>query len=218
LARKREIEMDRIYFITHTNEKYSYIESAKLALDNGIRLIQLRMKHSPIEQIKQTAYELLEECSKYKACLIMNDNADLASSLGFDGVHIGQNDENIESVKTKIKDNQIVGLTCNNFEQIQQAKELSADYVGLGPFRFTQTKEKLSPILGIQGYKDIMQQCRQMDIELPIYAIGGIRLEDVNQIMETGVYGIAISSLILESSNPQNTIKELFQRIKDSAK
>ncbi len=210
--------MERIYFITHKNERYSYLEGAKLALDNGIRLIQLRMKHSPLEQVKQTAYELLKECSKYKACLIMNDNADLAISLGFDGVHIGQNDERIESVKTKIHNNQMVGLTCNNFEQIQQAKELSADYIGLGPFRFTSTKEKLSPILGIEGYKNIMQQCRQMNIDLPIYAIGGIRLEDVNQIIGTGVYGIALSSLILESSNPQSTIKELHQRIKDSLK
>ena len=200
--------MDRIYFITHQNEKYSYLESAKLALDNGIRLIQLRMKNKPLSEIKQTAYVLKEECEKYKAKLIINDNSELAFEIGADGVHLGQKDEAISLARNKIRANQIIGMTCNTKEQIFQAYEAKADYIGLGPYRFTSTKENLSPILGIEGYKDI-------NLDIPIYAIGGIRLEDAKQLSETGVYGIAISSLILESKEPEKIIKELRKYFKE---
>ncbi len=200
--------MDRIYFITHQNEKYSYLESAKLALDNGIRLIQLRMKNKPLSEIKQTAYVLKEECEKYKAKLIINDNSELAFEIGADGVHLGQKDEAISLARNVLKPFQIIGRTCNTKEQILKAYEAKADYIGLGPYRFTSTKENLSPILGIEGYKNI-------NLDIPIYAIGGIRLEDAKQLSETGVYGIAISSLILESKEPEKIIKELRKYFKE---
>lgn len=200
--------MDRIYFITHKNEKYSYIDSAKLALDCGIRLIQLRMKQASELEMLNTAYILKEECDKYGAKLIVNDNADLALKIGANGVHIGQNDEAISIVRNKIKENQIIGMTCNTKEQILKAIEQKADYIGLGPYRFTNTKQNLSPILGIEGY-------RNLDCDIPIYAIGGIRLEDVEKLSQTKVYGIALSSLILEGKEPEKKVKEIRKYFKE---
>lgn len=200
--------MDRIYFITHKNEKYSYMDSAKLALDCGIRLIQLRMKQASEVEMLNTAYILKEECDKYGAKLIVNDNADLALKIGANGVHIGQNDEAISIVRNKIKENQIIGMTCNTKEQILKAIEQKADYIGLGPYRFTNTKQNLSPILGIEGY-------RNLDCDIPIYAIGGIRLEDVEKLSQTKVYGIALSSLILEGKEPEKKVKEIRKYFKE---
>lgn len=200
--------MDRIYFITHQNEKYSYIDSAKLALDNGIKLIQLRMKHSSLSQRREAANILKKECEKYKAKLIINDDYRLALEVEADGVHLGQKDEEILLVRNVLKPFQIIGRTCNTKEHIQQALEQKADYIGLGPYRFTSTKENLSPILGLEGYKDI-------EVDIPIYAIGGIRLEDVEKLSQTKVYGIALSSLILESEDPEKKIKELRKYFKE---
>lgn len=200
--------MDRIYFITHQNDKYSYIDSAKLALDNGIKLIQLRMKHSALSQIMEAAYILKKECEKYKAKLIINDDYRLALEVEADGVHLGQKDEAISIAKGKIRENQIIGKTCNSLEHIKQAVESGADYIGLGPYRFTSTKENLSPILGIEEYKNL-------NLDIPIYAIGGIRLEDAKPLSETGIYGIAISSLILESKEPEKKVKELRKYFKE---
>lgn len=200
--------MDRIYFITHQNDKYSYIDSAKLALDNGIKLIQLRMKHSSLSQKREAANILKKECEKYKAKLIINDDYRLALEVEADGVHLGQKDEEISLARNVLKSFQIIGRTCNTKEQILKAYEEGADYIGLGPYRFTSTKENLSPILGLEGYKDI-------EVDIPIYAIGGIRLEDAKQLSETGVYGIAISSLILESKEPEKIIKELRKYFKE---
>ncbi len=203
--------MDRIYFITHKTDKYSYLDSAKLALDCGIRLIQLRMKHSQESEILKTAYTLREECDKYKAKLIINDNSEIAFEIGANGVHIGQNDETISLVRNKIRENQIIGMTCNTKEQIHQACNQKADYIGLGPYRFTNTKENLSPVLGIEGYRDLKS-------DIPIYAIGGIRLEDVEKLSQTSVYGIAISSMLLESKEPEKLIKELRNYFKELRK
>lgn len=200
--------MDRIYFITHKTDKYSYIDSAKLALDNGIKLIQLRMKHSGLSQRMEAAYILKKECEKYKAKLIINDDYRLALEVEADGVHLGQKDEEISLARNVLKPFQIIGMTCNTKEQIQQALYQKADYIGLGPYRFTSTKENLSPILGLEGYKDI-------EVDIPIYAIGGIRLEDVEKLSQTKVYGIALSSLILESEDPEKKIKELRKYFKE---
>ena len=200
--------MDKIYFITHQNEKYSYLESAKLALDNGIKLIQLRMKHRGLSQRMEVAYILKKECEKYKAKLIINDDYRLALEVEADGVHLGQKDEAISIARNKIRENQIIGKTCNSLEHIKQAVESGADYIGLGPYRFTWTKENLSPILGIEGYKNL-------NLDIPIYAIGGIRLEDAKPLSETGIYGIAISSLILESKDPEKKVKELRKYFKE---
>jgi thiamine-phosphate pyrophosphorylase len=205
---KTRIKMDRIYFITHKTDKYSYIDSAKLALDNGIKLIQLRMKHSSLSQRMEAANILKKECEKYKAKLIINDDYRLALEVEADGVHLGQKDEEISLARNVLKPFQIIGRTCNTKEQILKAYEEGADYIGLGPYRFTSTKENLSPILGLEGYKDI-------DVDIPIYAIGGIRLEDVEKLSQTKIYGIALSSLILESEDPEKKIKELRKYFKE---
>jgi thiamine-phosphate pyrophosphorylase len=149
-----------------------------------------------------------EECDKYKAKLIINDNSDLALKIGANGVHLGQKDEAISIAKGKIRENQIIGKTCNSLEHIKQAVKSCADYIGLGPYRFTSTKENLSPILGIEGYK-------YLNLDIPIYAIGGIRLEDAKPLSETRIYGIAISSLILESKEPEKKVKELRKYFKE---
>lgn len=96
----------------------------------------------------------------------------------------------------------IIGATANSFDDIRMAVAAGADYIGLGPFRFTTTKAKLSPVLGLEGYADIMQKCRLEGINIPIIAIGGILADDMAQIMATGVSGVAISGAILNAADP----------------
>ncbi len=205
--------MDRLYFITHCNQKYSYLESGLLALSNGIRLVQLRMKGCPSEEVLRVARILKKESEQYGAQLIMNDSAELALEAGFCGVHLGQSDGEIPNARAQSHKGFIIGKTCNTIEQVLQAVNSGADYIGAGPFRFTTTKKNLSPTLGLQGYRDIIAKCRENNIHTPIYAIGGIESEDVEAVMATGVYGIAVSSLILNSPNPESTIAEIRKKI-----
>lgn len=204
------MKLEKIQFITHQNSKYNYLESAILALENGIRFIQLRMKNASREDIVSIGKILRKECNKYNATLIIDDYVELVSEIGADGVHLGKMDMSIDKAREILGENKIIGGTANSFEDILLHFNKGVNYIGLGPFRFTNTKEVLSPILGLEGYKEIIDKCKEKNITIPIYAIGGIRLEDLNSIKDIGVYGIAISSIILDSDNPAFTTRKIL--------
>ena len=141
-------------------------------------------------------------CRSYGATFILDDRVEMVEALGADGVHLGKNDMPVHEARALLGPDKIIGATANSFDDIRMAVAAGADYIGLGPFRFTTTKAKLSPVLGLEGYADIMQKCRLEGINIPIIAIGGILADDMAQIMATGVSGVAISGAILNAADP----------------
>ncbi|MCX6218824.1 thiamine phosphate synthase [Spirosoma sp.] len=177
-------------------------EEAELACRAGADWIQLRLKNRSYADWKAVALETLAVCRQYKATLILNDNPLLAADIGANGVHLGQEDMPIPEARALLGDTFIIGGTANTLETILAHQRDGVNYVGLGPFRFTTTKEKLSPVLGLQGYEQILSALPRQPISLPIIAIGGITLADVPALLETGVYGVAVSSAITGASDP----------------
>lgn len=179
------------------------------ALDGGCKWIQLRFKN----HFSDDAFTLAEAakilCEEYLANFIINDNVYLAQQIAADGVHLGLTDMSITEARSILGDTKIIGATANTFEDIQNHIQNGCDYIGLGPFRFTTTKEKLSPILGLDGYKNILTEMKRKGLTTPVYAIGGIKMDDVPTLMETGIYGIAVSGLITQSEHKKKTIKLL---------
>lgn len=203
------MKLEKIQFITHYNSKYNYLESAIMALESGVRFVQLRMKDASIDELLIMGKLIKKECDKYNATFIIDDYVELVNEIGANGVHLGKEDMPIREARKILGKDKIIGGTANTYEDIVKHYKDGADYIGLGPLRFTNTKQGLSPILGLDGYKDIINKCKANNIDIPIYAIGGIRLEDIEGLQSTGVYGLAISSLILESEDPSKTIKEI---------
>lgn len=203
-------ELPKTMFITHHNERYDYVTGALAALDGGIRFIQLRMKEASDEEVLATAQQLRPHCDRHAALLTVDDRLHLLSSGLFDGVHVGKNDLPVAEAKKVTGKRFLLGATCNTAEDIFQAAEDGADYIGLGPFRFTTTKKNLSTILGLDGYRQRLHDMHSQGIHLPVYAIGGITPTDLPELKETGIHGVAISSVILESSSPENTIKQII--------
>ena len=213
-----------LQFITHYTEKCSYIDSAKIALEGGCRWIQLRMKDVSETTLEHHALIIQEMCKEYGATFIIDDNVFLAKKINADGVHLGKNDMPITEARRILGDDFIIGATVNTFEDILKiTNSLSStansqrpmvNYFGCGPFRFTQTKQKLSPILGIEGYKEIVKKKLEHNIEIPIVAIGGIANADILHILETGIDGIALSSSILRAENPIEEMKNIVSTIK----
>ncbi|MDE6367476.1 MAG: thiamine phosphate synthase, partial [Muribaculaceae bacterium] len=105
------------------------------------------------------------------------------------------------------------GATANRFDHIVKAASDGADYIGLGPFRFTTTKERLSPVLGLEGYSAVMAQVRQAGIWLPVVAIGGITAADVSDLMAAGVNGIAVSGSILRAADPVKETETILAKL-----
>ena len=198
-----------IQFISHFTERYSYLDGIRLALDGGIRWVQLRMKGASDAEFLRTGEEVRKLCNHYDATFIIDDRVELVRELGADGVHLGKKDMPIAEARRILGNNIIIGGTANTFEDIEMHYRASANYIGCGPFRFTTTKEGLSPILGLEGYRNIMQRVREAGIDIPVVAIGGITPDDIPALLQTGIAGIALSGAILRAFNPIEEIRKM---------
>ena len=200
-----------VQFITHYTERYSYIDSARLALEGGCKWVQLRMKDTNREQIYNTALQVKVLCQQYGATFIIDDHVELAKAVGADGVHLGKMDMPIAEARKLLGDKFLIGGTANTFQDIKNHYEAGADYIGCGPLRYTTTKSNLSPILGFDGYQKIIEQMRVAQINIPIVAIGGIIESDIPHLMQIGLNGIALSGSILRAENPINEMNNIIK-------
>lgn len=204
----------RLQFITHFTEKYSYIDSARIALDGGCRWIQLRMKGVGASLLETTALVVQEICKQYGATFIIDDDVALAKKINADGVHLGKNDMSVAEARKMLGERFIVGGTVNSYEDVLFHMQGAApDYFGCGPFRYTSTKKNLAPVLGENGYVDILRKMRDGNIDIPLVAIGGICKEDIPHLLECGVDGIALSGSILNADDPVKEMNRIVNSI-----
>ena len=203
----------RVQFITHYNDSYTYIDSARLALEGGCRWVQLRMKGVDEQQMELSALVVQRMCREYGATFIIDDNVEIVQKVEADGVHLGKNDMPVDQCRAILGERYIIGGTANTFDDVKKLAAASADYIGCGPFRFTTTKKNLSPILGLDGYREIVHKMKEEEINLPIVAIGGITYDDLTPILETGVSGIAISGSILRAEKPVDEMRKYVDTI-----
>ena len=189
--------ISRLHHITQSNfEGADPLSQIEAVCKGGGKCSQLRLKNSSIDDYIKIALEAKRITTKYGAQLIINDNIEVAKYSKADGIHLGQGDAKTTEARNILGHNIIIGRTCNTFEDVLFHSKENVDYVGLGPFRFTNTKKKLSPILGLEGYTKIISSCKENKIDIPIIAIGGIRLEDTIDLLRLGLHGIALASLL----------------------
>lgn len=200
-----------LQFISHYTEKYTYLDSVKIALDGGCKWVQLRIKDATDAEVLPIAVEAQKLCRDAGATFIIDDRVELVKQIGADGVHLGLSDMPIAEARKILGEKFIIGGTANTFENVKAHYQASANYVGCGPFRFTTTKKKLSPVLGLEGYRSIVSKMKEQGIDIPIVAIGGITAEDIPQIMQTGVTGIALSGTVLRAADPVAEMRRIIE-------
>ncbi|PKF72984.1 thiamine phosphate synthase [Chryseobacterium sp. PMSZPI] len=203
--------MEKLQYISQGNTEQEQEINIRKALDNGIKWIQVRWKNAPENELINLCETSKRLCSEYQSICIINDHVQLAKSIDADGVHLGLNDGSIEEARLILGDNKLIGGTANTISDVFQRINEPCDYIGLGPLRFTSTKEKLSPILGFEGYREIIDQLREKSILVPkIFAIGGVTLEDIQSLQQIGIYGISISGLITKEPSIINEFKKVM--------
>ncbi len=198
---------EKIQYVSQGETPEQQLANISKALDAGCKWIQLRYKNKSILEVLTLAKMVQKICKSYDAKLIINDHVQVAWQINADGVHLGLDDISVMEARTLLKENKIIGGTANTLEDVLKRVNEKCDYIGLGPFRFTATKEKLSPILGIEGYQEILNELKNRNIDIPIYAIGGLETEDFEKLEEVGVYGVAVSGLITRHRNPEILFK-----------
>lgn len=206
----------RLQFITHRSGGRDELGGARAVLEGGCRWVQLRMKDASDDEVRAAGRELSALCRAHGAVFLLDDRAWLVDELGADGVHVGKNDIPVAEVRRLLGPSKIVGSTANCFEDIRLAAAAGADYIGLGPFRFTTTKKNLSPVLGLEGYRSISEACRAAGLTLPVVAIGGIEAADIPGILDCGVAGIAVSGTLLRAEDTAAETRRLLDIIEKS--
>ena len=204
---------NRLQYISQGESVEEQLQNIHHALDNGCDWIQMRFKYQKPKKTFALAEAVKFLCEEYLANFIINDDVDLAKQLAADGVHLGLSDMGVAEARTILGKTKIIGATANTFEDIIHQVINGCDYIGLGPFQYTTTKEKLSPVLGLEGYRSIIEKMKAQNIQIPVYAIGGISLENFESLMETGIHGIAVSGLITHSTNPLQLISHLNETL-----
>lgn len=202
----------KLQYISQGCNPEEQLLNIKKVLDTGCTWIQLRYKNRPYNEFLPLAERIRTLTAQYRSILIVNDSIDIAQSIDADGVHLGLQDACISLARTVLGENKIIGGTANTIQDIQQRTYEKCDYIGLGPFRYTETKQNLSPILGLSGYQSILSQMIEEAKNIPIYAIGGIQSEDIEPLLSIGVYGIAMSAALTRSEQPDIIQKFKIQK------
>lgn len=199
----------RIQYISQGHTAQEQRQNIQAALDAGCTWIQLRFKEQEEAAVRTLAESVRKLCAEYKAFFIVNDYARVALETDAHGVHLGLQDMPVAEARAIVGPARLVGGTANTLQDLRQRVAEGCDYIGLGPFRFTTTKAKLSPVLGLEGYTALLDALRGENITTPVYAIGGITAEDVPALRETGIYGVALSGAITQALDKRKTVDQL---------
>ncbi len=201
--------LPKLQYISQGATAEQQLYNIEQALNAGVKWIQLRFKNAEHRELLDIASKVKDLCESYSSKLIVNDHPSIAKYIDADGVHLGLLDQSIWHAREVVGEGKIIGGTANTFEDVVQRVNEGCNYIGLGPFRYTTTKEKLSPILGANGFRLIIEMMKQKQYNIPVYAIGGITAEDVTAIMDTGVFGVAVSGLITNHPQKKYLIEQL---------
>jgi len=205
----------RLQHITQDNLALTHVQQVRLALEGGAKWCQLRIKAdiSPFQKV-HIAQEIRTLTLKYKAIMIVNDDVGLAETIDADGVHLGKSDMDPERARSVLGPRKIIGGTANSIEDVQKVKD-HVNYFGVGPFRFTNTKTNLSPVLEKTGYENLMSEMADKGIKLPVIAVGGILQSDIKELLQIGIHGVAIASAINSASDPKEETNLILQSIEN---
>lgn len=174
------------------------------AIEGGCRWVQIRMKEASDDDIRAVFHAIREKARETETIIIINDRVHLARELGPEGVagvHIGKSDMLPIKAREFLGPQAIIGVTANTFDDILAVRSLDIDYIGMGPYADTRTKENLAPILGLEGIARLCSRMDEESIEIARVAVGGIKESDVEPLLKAGVNGVAVSGAIANAGD-----------------
>lgn len=205
-----KISGKKLYLVTNSDKfdtEDEFLDAIASALQGGVNIVQLREKNMPANKVLELGRKVKQLCLEYNAVFIINDRVDIAALLEADGVHLGQDDLDVASARTILGNNVIVGVSTHAPEQALKAVEDGADYIGVGPVFSTPTKEGRTPV-GIEYVRWVSK-----NIEIPAFAIGGIDLDNIDEVIEAGLSQISVVRAIINSDSPQHAAETFLAKL-----
>ena len=197
----------KLHYISQGSSPKEHLDNIQKACTSGLELVQLRLKDVSEKNLLKLAKEAREITSHFQTRLIINDYYKIAKEVKADGVHLGKTDPCPTIARKYLYTWQIIGGTANTFQDCETLLDKQVNYISLGPFRETATKDNVPPVLGLNGYTAITDVLKT---GTPIIGVGGITTEDVTDILETGISGIAVSGEITRNFDSIRTFNQLL--------
>ena len=179
-------------------QRYSHAALARLALQGGADLIEFRQKHAPIRHRLKAAQETAAVCAQHNKPLLISDHIDVAMATGAEGVHLGPNDMPLDVARRLLGDEAIIGASATSVHMAKRAEALGASYIGFGPVNRTTSKSTSVPTQGVEGVAEV---CKAVSI--PVFAIGGVTVDDVPALLDAGAHGVAVMTAISTAKHPE---------------
>ncbi|MFT4610779.1 MAG: thiamine-phosphate pyrophosphorylase [Glaciecola sp.] len=198
----------KLHYISQGNSPKEHLDNIQKACSSGAELVQLRLKNISEKKILKIATQAREITSHFQTRLIINDHYKIAKEVKADGVHLGKTDVCPTLARKHLHSWQMIGGTANMMEDCENLLDKQIDYISLGPFRTSTTKENVSPVLGLKGYSAITDV---LITPIPIIGIGGITTNDVTALLEAGISGIAVSGEITGDFDSIKTFNQLLK-------
>jgi thiamine-phosphate pyrophosphorylase len=198
----------KFHYLTQDLPARSHQEQVEIACKAGANWIQYRCLTKSDKELVDEINTIASICDDWGATLIITNHYHLLNHVDAQGVHIENMAADLAEIRHQLGDEKTLGASANAFEDIQRINATgTADYIGCGPFGLTHTKPNNHPLLGTQGYKKIIGQMKAEDITIPLLAVGGVTVNDVEALLATGVYGIAASAAVNKAEDPSGMIK-----------
>ncbi|MBB2146404.1 thiamine phosphate synthase [Pedobacter sp. LMG 31464] len=205
--------IEKLHFITHDIPQHSHIAQAQIACQAGAKWIQYRCLSKADEELLTDINAIAETCDDWGATLIVTNHTHLKGKADIQGFHIEDMDADFIALRKQLGEEYTLGGSSNTVENLIRLANEGADYAGFGPFKTTTTKPNNSPLLGIKGYADAIEQLKTANISLPILAVGGVTLQDIPSLLATGIYGIAASSAINQAEVMYEAYQDFYKAV-----
>jgi len=202
--------ISRFHYLTQDLPDRSHLEQASIACTAGANWLQYRCLTKTDEELIDEINQIAEVCDEWGMTLIITDHYHLLDRVDAQGVHIEDYDADLRAIRAHIGEDKTLGASATNIERLLKVQASGVvDYCGYGPFAHTDTKPNNEPLLGFEGYRQLIEQ----PVELPIIAVGGIQLTDVEHLLQTGIYGIAVSAAVNRAIEPGRAVKEFYRKV-----
>ena len=202
--------ISKFHYLTQDLPDRSHVKQAEIACSAGANWIQYRCLTKTDDELIDEINDIADICDEWGITLILTNHYHLLDQVDAQGVHIEDFDADFEAIRAHIGEDKTLGASATNIERLLRAQGSGVvDYCGYGPFAHTDTKPNNEPLLGFESYRQLQKQ----PIEIPVIAVGGIQLTDVEQLIEAGVYGIAVSAAVNKAIDPGRAIKEFYKKM-----
>ena len=202
--------ISRFHYLTQDLPGRSHTEQAQIACEAGANWVQYRCLSKADDEMIAEIHQIAAICDDWGATLILTNHYHLLDKVDAQGVHMEDPDADLAAIRRIISDEKTLGASATNIDGLLRLQNSGVvDYCGYGPFAHTDTKLNNNPLLGYEGYRAL----ERLPVDLPVIAVGGIQLKDVEPLLRTGIYGIAVSSVINLSLDPAGMVKEIYRRV-----